>query len=163
MASGPVTRTDPTEIIRDHEVRISRLERSPGRPAIRFNEDNEGGWLYINTNETNDDFPPGGSYGMYLVDSSGGGIFIGVLDTDGPIRIGGAGTNYPAIEIDGDTGIEIATADADGQIVGVALVHTGTKFQVTDHLGAVIFEVDEDGTITGGAFGPGTTIDGGSA
>jgi hypothetical protein len=157
-----VQRTNEEQILRNHEGRIANLERSPGPPSIRFNTDNEGGSLYVNTNEIFDGLPPGGSYGMYLVDSSGGGIFLGVLNTDGTIDIGSGGTDYPRVSLD-NAGLSLVTADADGQVIGVYLTHTGTSFQVLNHVGAVIFEIDEDGTITGGSLGPGTTVDGGSA
>jgi hypothetical protein len=87
----------PVVHARDHEhggpdtVRIvyeSVGDGGSGGTGIQFDTDNEGGWLEINTNDT-DAF--GSGRGMSLTDGSGGGILVGVNDGELQLRVTGDG------------------------------------------------------------------------
>lgn len=110
-------------------------ENAPVTDAIRFNVDNEGGFLDITTNEVD----PLGA-GMQLIDNSGGGIYI-TNEAFGPISIGGDATDTVAIRAISTLTIEAADIELEGDTVAVRLVTAGDTFTVYDHSANPIFRL----------------------
>ena len=139
-----VTTLDETAFFRNHEERIRALERGSGI-GIRFNVDNEGGWLYVIANNSID--LDVGDHGIVFWDATGEGLIVG----------SGSAVGFgSAINLNGD-GINVEPFGYFEIYLSVS-----GSFKIRDHSFSTIFEVDEDGTIIGGSFGAGTIIDGGS-
>lgn len=129
--------------------RVQILEAVPG--GIRFDFDNQGGWLEITTNDT---IAIGGigDLGEYHNDLSGGGIVFDSRDIGGVLNarlslIDGAAvlTGTTNLFLRGSDGG--ASEEISGGGIAMELNAAGHVFFVQDSLLNSIFEVREDGSV----------------
>lgn len=115
-----------------------------------FNKDNEGGWGYVQFNDSVDlDALPdplgaGGTWGASLQDASGDGFLIGST-TDLTVASRGSQTIEAAVAL----GVACSGDAVWGLGVGTlgGSVTPGKKLTFTDHLGAAILEIHDDGSV----------------
>lgn len=123
--------------------------------GIHFDAENQGGYLYVQANEdasmfdfnggNGDALGNGGNWGVAIEDASGSGLTL---------------ASTTGILINGTTSVDLDAGSSDVHMrllasgeLRVDLNNVSSKFTIRDSVGTVLFEVDEDGTITPGGGG----------
>lgn len=116
---------------------------------IRFDYDNQGGYLEVTTNDSNN-YSGIGDLGVYFDDESGQGILFDLHDPSLVGRIALTGASIALIHEDaifvGVTGGPSVEVNSTNVIVNLT---SGTVLEVQDNAGNPIFRVDEDGDLHG--------------
>lgn len=131
---------------RDHGANGS--DPVPG--IILFNKDNQGGYLYVTSNDAFTYAATASDFGIVFDDQTGQGILFDLHD---PSSLGRIGLTAASIALLHDSAISIAVSGGPQVQVNstnvLVKLTTGTVFEVQNNTGSPIFRVDEDGDLHG--------------